>query len=113
MHVFRSSECTGHAHSINATAKPTAAASAAPVNTSGVLERAPDFACVAAPDAFALGIGIGIMVPLAIVVLELPMLLDAVPPVVPSIGDVLDLAFFASAVKESMVRDWFVAGLWG
>ena len=33
------------------------------------------------------------------------------PPVVPSMGAVLDWAFLAEAAKDSMVRDLFVAGL--
>ncbi len=45
-----------------------------------------------------------------IVVLALPDV-EAVPPVVPSMGEVLDVAALASAAKESMVRDLFAAGL--
>ena len=103
------------AQSTTAIAPPTTAASPTPANTLWFLEAA-DFACVAAPLAFATPLGMGIRLPLAaavviIVVLAFPVLLLAVPPVVPSIGEVLDWAFFARAAKASTVRDWFAAGL--
>lgn len=47
-----------------------------------------------------------------IVVLALPDV-KAVPPVVPSMGEVLDVAALALAAKDSMVRDLFAAGLRG
>jgi len=108
--------CTYIAQSTNATIKPTAVANPTPVNTSCLLayrlEYAADFDWVAAP-AEEFGMGIVVLEDIVvIVVLPLPDV-EAVPPVIPSMGEVLDVATLARAVKESMVRDLFAAGLGG
>lgn len=109
--------CALHkAQSTNATIKPTADANPTPVNTSCLLayrlEYAADLDWVATP-AEELGMGIVVLEDIVvIVVLALPDV-EAMPPVVPSMGEVLDVAALARAMKESMVRDLFVAGLGG
>lgn len=74
------------------------------------LEYAAEFAWATAPGE-ELGIGIVVLEDVVvIVVLALPDV-EAVPPVVPSMGEVLDEATLAIAAKASMVRDLFAAGL--
>ena len=76
------------------------------------LESAADFAWVV--GAVELGIAIEVFEDPIVVMVVLELLdVPAVPPVVPSMGDVFDCAFFASAAKASMVLDWLVAGLRG